>query len=171
MKNKIFLILMSTILTTTVLAGCSNKPTEQPPSASYPVETVEQPVEEPTDSIECKTLAIQTSMCKANADYVIKSQEEFDDFIALYEYDDVRICDSEEFTNTFDLYKGYFIDNTLLVHVELASSGSDTYEITSINLDDSENPYIVVNKTTPEGAIGTCDMATWFFFAEIPNQN
>lgn len=170
MRNKIFLILMSTILTATVLVGCSNKPTEQPPSAVDPIETVEQPVEE-TSNIECKTLAIQTSMCKANADYVIKSQEDFDNFISLYEYDDVRICDSNEFTNTFNLYKGYFIDNTLLVHVELASSGSDTYEITNINLSDSENPYIVVNRTTPEGSIGTCDMATWFFFAEIPNQN
>lgn len=158
MKNKIFLLLMSTMLVVS-LSGCGNKPIESPPSPANPTEsTVEAPVE-----TSYRTVAIQTHMCKENADYVIKSQEEFDNFVSQYE----SLNDYEDFTNAFNIYKGYFIDNTLLVHVELTGSGSDTFEITDVNVDEGK---ITVENTTSTGSVGTCDMSTWFFFAEIPEQ-
>ena len=167
------------LITVLALVGCGKdaiQPVESTESSSIietPTEETEretdQRAEQPTedDKIAFKTLSIQTHLCIEDCpkDLIFTNQTDFDNFSKLYD----NICESEEFINTFDIYKGYFLDNIVIVHMELVGSGSDTFEITDVDISDVNNPHINVKNTTPAGAIGTCDMATWFFFAEVPN--
>ena len=162
-------------LITLMIAGCGSAGMENPPDQprvkrEAPAEEESSVTEEPERAstyADYKVLAIQSSTYEQDAlkDYVITSMSEFERFQELYP----RICERKDFMETFHTeIKGYFIDNTLVCHIETVGSGSISFEITGVRFDENNAASIEYDRIDPNGT-GTCDVATWFMFAEIPN--
>ena len=174
MKNLKFTLICALI--TLTIAGCgsarmenpSDKPgTRQETPAATEASAVTQEPERASTYADYRVLAIKSSRYEQDApkDYVITSMSEFESFQERYP----EICGGKDFMETFHTeIKGYFIDNTLVCHMETVGSGSIVFEITGVSFDENHAAYIEFNRIDPNGA-GTCDMATWFMFAEIPN--
>jgi len=181
MKNLKFTLICALIKLT--IAGCGSarmeNPSDQPGTRQEEPSATEEPEvrrEEPSATqepelastyVDYRVLAIQSSRYEQDApkDYVITSMSEFESFQERYP----EICGGKDFMETFHTeIKGYFIDNTLVCHMETVGSGSIVFEITGVSFDENHAASIEFNRIDPSGA-GTCDMATWFMFAEIPN--
>ena len=172
MKNLKFTLICALI--TLTIAGCgsarmenpSDKPgTRQETPAATEAPAATQEPERASTYADYRVLAIKSSRYEQDApkDYVFMSMAEFEKFKELHP----EICGDKEFMETFHTdVKGYFIDNTLICHVETVGSGSIEFEITGVRFDENNAATIEFKRSEPE--IGTCDMATWFMFAEIP---
>jgi len=159
MMKKAPILILCAIALTTVCAGCaqSNGQGSSAPAEGSP--TIGEATSAPVAGDALTTYELKTSEYFDGAlgagKYRIASADELEDFYALY-------------SRVLEVDTGLFGQNDLFVEVRTESSGSVENTLDAVNLENGTVEFVIGTAETGEGAMGTMDMATWYFGAFIP---